>query len=153
MTCGLVAVMRLGAAVRVLGDIPWVTRARCFYWGDIDTFGFEILNRARSVLPDVQSVLMSADTLLDQQALCVTEPTQVTASELPLLDEHEREVFDGLRSNRWGTALRLEQERIAWAVALRELRTWIGNDGAAAHRPAIQPAPPTALPDAQPSCR
>lgn len=118
---GVVAVMKLGAAVKLVAELPWVTRAHCFYWGDIDTFGFEILNRARGVLPHLQSVLMDSKTLLDHRSLCVNEQTQVACLELPLLTIEEREVFEGLRIDRWGERLRLEQERIPWATALSRL--------------------------------
>lgn len=119
---GVVVVMKLGAAVRLVAGLPWVGAARCLYWGDIDTFGFEILNRARSVLPQLQSVLMDVKTLLDHQSLCVPEPTQSNPTVLPLLTAPEAEVYEGLHSGRWGTRLRLEQERVPWAVALEHLR-------------------------------
>ena len=43
---GAVVIMRLGYAVDVLGQLPWLQQAQCIYWGDIDTHGFSILNRA-----------------------------------------------------------------------------------------------------------
>jgi hypothetical protein len=122
---GVVAVMKLGAAVKLVAGVPWVNTAHCLYWGDIDTFGFEILNRARSVVPQLQSVLMDVQTLLDHQSLCVPEPTQSNTLVLPLLTAQEAEVFEGLRSGRWGARLRLEQERIPWAAALERVRTAI----------------------------
>jgi len=42
--------MRLGYAVDVLGQLPWLQEAQCIYWGDIDTHGFAILNRARTYI-------------------------------------------------------------------------------------------------------
>ena len=124
---GVLAVMKLGAAVKLVAQLPWTRRAECLYWGDIDTFGFEILNRARSVLPHVRSVLMDAGTLLDHRSLCVHETAQVSASELPLLTREEHEVFDGLRGDRWGERLRLEQERIPWPTAVQRLLSEVGN--------------------------
>lgn len=118
---GVVAVMKLGAAVRLVADVAWMGRAHGLYWGDIDTYGFEILNRARSVLPHLQSVLMDRKTLLDHQALCVEEIKQVFAHGLPLLTADEAEVFEGLKCDRWGRRLRLEQERIPWATAIDAL--------------------------------
>ena len=120
---GAVVLMKLGAAVKLVAQLPWVYRARSLYWGDIDTFGFEILNRARSVLPDLGSALMDVGTLLAHRSLCVCEPTQVATLLLQHLKPQEREVYDGLRSNRWGERLRLEQERIPWQFA-RD-RIWI----------------------------
>jgi len=37
---GAVVIMRLGYAVDVLGQLPWLQEAQCIYWGDIDTHGF-----------------------------------------------------------------------------------------------------------------
>ena len=128
---GTVAVMRLGAAVKLVADLPWITRAECLYWGDIDTFGFEILHRARCVVPQLRSVLMDSATLLDHRSLWVNEQTQATGLELPLLTVEEREVFDGLRANRWGGNLRLEQERIPWTMAMRVLLAATGSAGTA----------------------
>jgi hypothetical protein len=128
---GTVAVMKLGAAVKLIAELPWITRATCLYWGDIDTFGFEILHRARCVVPHLRSVLMDSTTLLDHRALWVNEPTQATGLELPLLTADEREVFEGLRANRWGENLRLEQERIPWTMAMNVLLAATGNSGRA----------------------
>lgn len=119
---GVVAVMKLGAAVKLAAELKWLAAARCVvYWGDIDTFGFEILNRARGVLPQLKSVLMDRNTLLDHQALCGEEAKQASAASLPWLTADEAEVFEGLRAGRWGPRLRLEQERIPWATALGAL--------------------------------
>jgi hypothetical protein len=126
---GVVALMKLGAAVKLAAQIPWLVAAgRCWYWGDIDSHGFEILNRARSVLPKIESVLMTQRLLLTHRELCVVEPSPSTVAALPLLSAAEREVFDGLRSQRWGHQLRLEQERIPWQVAVQELRSRLTSD-------------------------
>lgn len=124
---GVLAVMKLGAAVKLVAQLPWMRQAQCLYWGDIDTFGFEILNRARRVLPHVRSVLMDVDTLLGHRSLWVREPAQVSAPEMPLLTRDEHEVFDGLRGDRWGERLRLEQERIPWQTALHRLLSALGS--------------------------
>lgn len=128
---GTVAVMRLGAAVKLVAELPWITRADCLYWGDIDTFGFEILHRARCVVPHLRSVLMDSTTFLEYRSLWVNEQTQTTGLELPLLTINEREVFDGLRTNRWGECLRLEQERIPWTMAMNVLFAAAGSAGTA----------------------
>jgi hypothetical protein len=126
---GVVALMKLGAAVKLAAHLPWIVGAsRTWYWGDIDSHGFEILNRARSVLPKIESVLMTQRLLLTHRDLCVVEPTPSAVAALPLLSAAEREVFDGLRSQRWGTQLRLEQERIPWQVAVQELQSRLAGD-------------------------
>lgn len=82
-------------------------------------------------MPHLRLVLMDSTTLLDYRSLWVNEQTQATGLELPLLTIEEREVFDGLRANRWGENLRLEQERIPWTMAMRVLSAATGSAGTA----------------------
>ena len=117
---GSVVFLGLGYGVSRLGRLPWVTAAECIYWGDIDTHGFAILNRARAVLPRLISVLMDELTLLRNRDLWVEEKSPYTA-ELSLLTTPELEVYRGLRQHRWGPNVRLEQERIAWSDACQSL--------------------------------
>jgi hypothetical protein len=114
--------MGLGYGVDVLARLPWLTAAECVYWGDLDTHGFHILNRARSVLPRLSSVLMDEKTLLAHRHLWVEESEQDTAVDFPLLTADERSVYQGLKQQRWGRNVRLEQERIAWNEAWEVLR-------------------------------
>jgi hypothetical protein len=109
--------MGLGYGVDVLGKIPWLNRARCIYWGDIDTHGFAILNRARSYLPGLETVLMDEATLLSHKELWVQEKEQHPSTELPLLTETELKLFQLLKNNALGQQVRLEQERIYWETA------------------------------------
>lgn len=111
---GGLVLMGLGYAVECLGSIPWIDGARCLYWGDLDTHGLAILNRARSYVPDLESVLMDEEILLQSKDLWGEERNQHAAADLALLKDNEREVYRGLKENRWGLNVRLEQERIAW---------------------------------------
>jgi hypothetical protein len=114
---GSVVIMALGYGVDVLDRIPWLDYARCFYWGDIDTHGFAILNRARTYLPSLETVLMDKQTLFSHRDLWVQEKEQSASSELPLLTNEEQELFLSLKNNVWGQQVRLEQERICWETA------------------------------------
>lgn len=118
---GTVVIMRLGYAVDVLGQIPWLKQARCSYWGDIDTHGFAILNRARKYLPQLQSVLMDEATLLSHRDLWVKEQDQHAATTLPLLTSPEQALYQTIKSNTCGQQVRLEQERIRWDVAWKAI--------------------------------
>jgi hypothetical protein len=111
---GSVVIMALGYSVDVLGRIPWLHHARCIYWGDIDTHGFAILNRARTYLPSLESALMDKQTLFSHRDLWVQEKEQSASSELPLLTNEEQELFLSLKNNVWEQQVRLEQERISW---------------------------------------
>jgi Uncharacterized protein conserved in bacteria len=115
---GTVCIMKLGNAVSVLGALAWLQPSKAFYWGDIDTHGFAILDRARQALPRLRSVLMDEATLGTHRELCGQEPTQCADGALPNLQESERAVYAGLRENRWGVRLRLEQERVSWDYAI-----------------------------------
>ena len=114
---GAVVFMRLGYNVDVLARFPWLAHAKCIYWGDLDTHGFAILHRARSYIPELQSVLMDEDALLRHKALWVDESAQHPATELTLLTAEEQRLYRDLKQQRWGQNVRLEQERIDWAAA------------------------------------
>lgn len=114
---GAVLFMRLGYGVDMLARLPWLAGARLHYWGDCDTHGFAILNRARTYFPDFQSFLMDERTLQEHKALWVDEPEQHPAEDLPLLTPAERSTYKALKSGIWGPKVRLEQERIAWGYA------------------------------------
>lgn len=118
---GVVAFMRLGNAVTMLAEVPWLQGCAITYWGDIDTHGYAILNRARSLFPNLVSVLMDQETFLSYRELWGEEDAQCPETTLPLLREHESVVFHGLKDGRWGGRLRLEQERIPWPVAIERL--------------------------------
>jgi hypothetical protein len=119
---GAVVFMRLGYNVDVLARLPWLARARCMYWGDLDTHGFAILHRARSYIPELQSVLMDEETLLRHKALWVDEAAQHSAAELTLLTKDEQQLYRDLKQQRWGQNVRLEQERINWTTAWNVLQ-------------------------------
>ena len=119
---GAVVFMAMGYGVGALARLPWVMRSACTYWGDLDTHGFAILSRARLQLPHLESVLMDEATLLRHRDLWVTEPDQYATAELPLLTAHELAVYQGLKQQRWGVNVRLEQERIPWAYAWNVLQ-------------------------------
>ena len=107
-------ILGLGNAVSLLSRLEWVAGARLLYWGDIDTHGFAILDRARESLGALSSMLMDEATLLACRELWVEEPTQTAIRDLPHLTEAERATFEGLRAQRWGRHVRLEQERVPW---------------------------------------
>lgn len=119
---GVVGIMKLGNAVSALGVIPWLQGIPAVYWGDIDTHGFAILDRARKALPLLRSVLMDEATTLRYQSLWGTEPTQTSNFALENLEKHELAVYGALKANTWGQKVRLEQERLPWESSFRELQ-------------------------------
>lgn len=119
---GAVVFMRLGLAVDQLDPIGWIRDASLqVYWGDLDTHGFAALARARRRFPAIVSVLMTEDTLLSHRSMWVREEKPSKAESLQSLSAAEFDVYDGIRNNRWGHQVRLEQERIAWPIAMEQL--------------------------------
>lgn len=104
-----------------LGRMPWLSKAgRLRYWGDLDTHGFAILHQLRSQQPRTGSVLMDLDTLLAHRDRWVCEGAPSRA-DLGCLTGEERRVYDELVEDVHGHRVRLEQERVDWSWALREL--------------------------------
>jgi len=119
---GSVVIMALGYGVDVLSPIRWLHNARCIYWGDIDTHGLAILNRARTHIPSLETILMDKPTLFAHRDLWVQEKDQSASTELPLLTNEEQELFLSLKNNVWGQQVRLEQERICWDEAWETIK-------------------------------
>lgn len=115
---GAIVIHGSGYGLGRLRSIPWVVRGRVVYWGDLDSDGFSILHSLRSHCDDVASVLMDEATLLEYRDLWVTE-TRPAAGTYPTLTDSEELALARIRSEG---NVRLEQERIPWAVALAALR-------------------------------
>lgn len=123
---GTIVIMMLGYAIDLLARLPWLAELPCYYWGDMDTHGFAILNRLRSYFPQVQSILMDEQTLLRHQPQWGSENTQHQSETLTHLMLQEQGVYQGLKQQRWQQNLRLEQERIEWDYAMDVLFTSVG---------------------------
>lgn len=93
----------------LLSCLSWLkNHPYIYYWGDMDEDGFEMLNRARSILPQIQSFLMEKDLLLRyQNQLVFDEGLRFELAKLQFLTPMEKEAFLSLRSQR------LEQECIS----------------------------------------
>lgn len=102
-----------GYGFTTLSKADWLSRCRVYYWGDIDTHGFAILDQLRSQLGEVQSFLMDRATLLAFESQWGMEERQ-TVLDLAHLNDEERGLYDDLRDNRIRKNLRLEQERIGF---------------------------------------
>jgi hypothetical protein len=105
----------LGYGLDRLKEINWLHEVSLYYWGDIDTHGFAILNRLRSSFPDSVSFLMDRATLLTHRNLWGHEPlANRFEDKLPNLAETEQSLFQGIMYNRLADGVRLEQERISF---------------------------------------
>ncbi|MEU6136317.1 Wadjet anti-phage system protein JetD domain-containing protein [Nocardioides sp. NPDC047086] len=106
-----------GFDVDKVGRLPWLADVTVDYWGDLDTHGFAILDRLRAWLPQTRSVLMDRETLMAHRDRWVVEDRPTRAA-LTRLTTDERHLYQDLVEDRFGTNVRLEQERVDWA--------WVG---------------------------
>jgi hypothetical protein len=107
-----------GYGFEALAQAKWLACCQVFYWGDIDTHGFAILDQLRACLPHAHSLLMDRATLLAFESQWGKEEKQ-TDRMLSRLNTEESALYDDLRENKLGQNLRLEQERIGFG--------WVGN--------------------------
>lgn len=118
-----IAVFGGGYAVTTLELVPWLAERNVVYWGDIDTHGFVILDRLRERVPSVRSMLMDRATLLAHRAQLTNEPSPTNAP-LPHLTVEEAALYRDLVEDRYGPAIRLEQERVRFALVRSGLAGW-----------------------------
>ncbi|MDD2883112.1 MAG: DUF2220 family protein [Rhodoferax sp.] len=119
---GSLVIFGAGYGFEVLAEARWLHDCRLFYWGDIDTHGFAILDQLRVRLPQVQSLLMDRATLMAHASQWGEEPQPVWR-DLPRLKADEAALFDDLRTQRLRPMLRLEQERIGFESVKAALLT------------------------------
>jgi len=110
-----VAILSGGYAVSRLSRLPWLAERRILYWGDLDTHGFAMLSQLRAAFSHTTSLLMDRATLLAHEGQWVREP-KPTNARLPGLNEAEHALYVDLIEDRYGIAVRLEQERIAFSA-------------------------------------
>jgi hypothetical protein len=110
-----IVVFGSGYGFDALARAEWIRLSSVYYWGDIDTHGFAILDQLRGHFPHVQSFLMDRATLIAHQPVWGEEDEPVLR-DLPWLDDDERSLYDDLRDKRIkeGVRLRLEQEHVGF---------------------------------------
>lgn len=103
-----------GFQVGQLKKINVLKNTPIYYWGDIDTHGFSILNQIRQHHPQIVSLLMDSKTLIHHQAYWVEEP-KPTKAQLDHLTAAEQNLYQALIQQQYAPyAIRLEQERIEY---------------------------------------
>ncbi|MBO0741395.1 MAG: hypothetical protein J2P51_08200 [Hyphomicrobiaceae bacterium] len=113
-------VLGLGHAVSLIGGAHWLDEREVYYWSDLDTHGFAMLDRLRASFPRIRSLLMDLETLLAHRALWTTEAAPHVAP-LDRLTTEEAALYADLRYDRPGRSVRLEQERISFGWLRRTL--------------------------------
>lgn len=122
-----IAIFGAGYGWDALARSRWLNDCTVYYWGDIDTHGFAILNQLRGQFAHVVSFLMDSETLLAHTANWGVED-KPSRADLPRLRPKERELYDDLRDNRIRKGLRLEQEQIGFGWVHRGLQEILGGE-------------------------
>jgi hypothetical protein len=125
-----IVIFGLGYGLDRLSDIRWLKGRPLHYWGDIDTHGFAMLDRARAIFPAAESLMMDRETLCGHAHFWVRESAPYVG-ELSRLNGAEQALYDDIRFNRLGDRVRLEQERIGFA--------WVERAVGQASRPVRAP--------------
>jgi hypothetical protein len=114
----------LGYGFDRLAKSDWLHDKEIYYWGDIDTHGFAMLDQFRGLFPQTDSFLMDEATLMDHRPLWGQEQSP-TGRELKRLKAPEERLYEDLRRNRFAEALRLEQERVSYTHLKAALAAWM----------------------------
>jgi len=110
-----IVIFGLGYGVESLKNVKWLESKELIYWGDIDTHGFAILSQIRGYFSHIESMLMNDEVIEKFKYLAVKESSSKRfLGELDNLTQEEYEVFEKLKENLYGEALRIEQERIGF---------------------------------------
>jgi len=110
-----------GYGFKALAEAKWLHDCKIYYWGDIDTHGFAILNEARSHWSHIQSFLMDERTLLAHRQSWVIEDSPCNANSFDFLTDDEQRIYSSLKRQTWGLKVRLEQEFVGWNFMLEAL--------------------------------
>jgi hypothetical protein len=120
-TSGLVIIHSLGNHLDVLSCLPWIRHGRCWYWGDLDRHGFTLLSRARTMVPQLASLLMAPGDIETYRLLGVEEDLDRYDQPDPTLTLAEATALGALKLTD-GNYLRTEQERIPISDAEHALK-------------------------------
>jgi hypothetical protein len=98
-----------------LKECAWLHRIAIWYWGDLDTHGFAILDQFRSIFPHTNSFLMDESTLIEHKISWGKEPKPFIG-ELHHLKAQEAALYQKLISGSIQENLRLEQELVRYGL-------------------------------------
>ena len=106
-----IVIFGLGYGLDRLKKCDWLDNLELYYWGDLDTNGFVMLDQFRSYFPLVKSMLMNSEIIKEHKEMWVKEEKQ-SIKELTHLTADEAKTYKELKENKYTNNLRLEQERI-----------------------------------------
>lgn len=108
-----IAIFGSGYGWDALSKVRWLEKCSVYYWGDIDTHGFVILDQLRGHFGRVLSFLMDRATFEAHAVFWGMEDKPIQ-NDLCRLSGEELALYDDLRFNRIRDRLRLEQEHIGY---------------------------------------
>lgn len=111
--CNAIVIFGAGYGWDALSRSSWLNNCSIYYWGDIDTHGFGILDQLRGHFDHVVSFLMDRATLDEHASVWGSEDKPLRV-DLHRLTSEESTLYDALRDNRIRPGLRLEQEHIGF---------------------------------------
>ena len=114
---GVVALYGEGHAAQTLSNLSWLGSVPTYYWGDLDSNGFAILNSLRRLFAHVTSVMMDAETLNAHTGL-LTSAAKLKKPSFELLTPNERSAAMFAQDQGQG----IEQEKIPIGHAHQILR-------------------------------
>lgn len=104
-----------GFGVDIMKNVDWLKTKKIYYWGDLDTQGFQILSEFRFHFKHVQSFLMDRYTF---DKYYEGDKGTVTNVEKELcLTAEEKDMFEYLKANN----LRLEQEKVPFDYIMKSI--------------------------------
>ena len=106
-----IVIFGLGFGLDRLKKCGWLKNLELYYWGDLDTNGFVMLDQFRSYFPTAKSMLMTSEIVKEHKDMWVKEEKQ-SIRELTHLTAAEANTYKELIENKHTNNLRLEQERI-----------------------------------------
>lgn len=115
------AIFGAGYGWKPLAAATWLQHCEIYYWGDIDTHGFAILNQLRETFPHAVSFLMDEKTLLANRPFWSREQ-KPTSAELKHLTDSERQLYLALTNQQFGENIRLEQEFVPFSQVEHTLK-------------------------------
>jgi hypothetical protein len=118
---GVVAVFGGGKNVSWMSG-GWLIGKEVAYWGDIDTWGMDILSHARDLCPHVRPLMMTEEVLDEFSYGIAKEEESVWATPLNLTAD-ELALYERL-SEMPSSARRLEQERLPSVFVEIQLKAW-----------------------------
>lgn len=116
-----IAVLGAGLNLSWFGA-PWLREKEIGYWGDLDTWGLQMLAHARRLQPKVEAILMNYAVFeAHGPGLAVNEDTPASPEPPDGLSEEEQALYCHLRSQPKG---RLEQEFLPEADVAKAFLHW-----------------------------